>query len=98
MKEKLVGIDLKAYPQRCVIKGQTLQRRDSECFGDYLGEWVRFFDYPKEVRVSSEGLRMSTETKEMLRLLKDVLAPTTEEVHWPLRITEVRSRLERFDG
>ena len=68
------------------------------CFGDYLGNRVRFFDYPKEVRVSSEGLRMSTATKEMLRLLKDVLAPTTEEVHWPLRITEVRSRLVRFNG
>ena len=98
MKEKLVSTDLKEYPQRCVIKGQTLQRKDNECFGDYLGNWVRFFDYPKEVRVSSEGLRMSTETKEMLSLLKDVLAPKIEEVHWPLRAAEVRSRLVKFNS
>ena len=98
MKEKLVGIDLKTYPQRCVIKGQTPKRRGNECFGDYLGEWVKFFDYPKEVRVGSEGARMSTDTKEMLRLLETVLAPTIEEVHWPLRIAEVSSRLVKFNG
>ena len=98
MKEKPVGTDLKEYPQRCVIKGQTLWRSDGECFGDYLGNWVRFFDYPKEVQANSEGLRMSNETGAMLRLLKDVLDPKAEEVHWPLRITEVRSRLVRFNG
>ena len=98
MKEKPVGTDLSEYPQRCVVRGRTLQRRDGECFGDYLGNWVRFFDCPKEIQVNSEGLRMSNETREMLRLLKDVLDPKAEEVHWPLRITEVRSRLVRFNG
>ena len=82
----------------CDKKGETPTRWGTEGFGVYLGEWVKFFDYPKEVRVSSEGLRMSTEAKAMLRLLKDVLAPTTEEGHWPLRITEVRSRRVRFNG
>ena len=98
MKEKLVDQDLKEYPQRCVIKGQTFQRKDNECFGDYIGNWVKFFNYPKEVRVNSEDQRMSTETKEMLSLLKDVLAPTTEEDRWPLRISEVKSRLVSFNS
>ena len=34
----------------------------------------------------------------MLNMLKDVLDPKAEEVHCPLRITEVRSRLVRFNG
>ena len=91
MKEKPVRTDLKeyqpvrtdlmGYPPRCLIKGQTLQRSDAKCLGDYLGNWVRFFGYPKEVQVSSGGLGMSNETREMLRVLKDVLDPKAEEVH-----------------
>ena len=48
--------------------------------------------------MNSESLGMSNETREMLRVLKDVLDPKAEEVHCPFRITEVRSRLVRFDG
>ena len=81
-----------------MIKGQTFQGKDNECFGDYIGNWVKFFNYPKEVRVNSEDLRMSTDTIDMLSLLKDVLAPTAEEGRWPLRIAEVRSRLVRFNS
>ena len=93
-----VRTDLMGYPPRCLIKGQTLQRSDGKCLGDYLGNWVRFFGYPKEVQVNSESLGMSNETREMLRVLKDVLDPKAEEVHCPLRITEVKSRLVRFHG
>ena len=109
MKEKPVRTDLKeyqpvktslmGYPQRCLIKGQTLQRSDGQCRGDYLGDWIRFFGYPKEIQVDSEGTdKMSNETRNMLRLLKDVLDPKAKEVHWPLKITEVRSRLVKWDG
>ena len=109
MKEKPARTDLKeyqpvktdpmGYPPRCLIKGQTLQRSEGQCLGDYIGDWVRLFDYPKEIQVNYEGSnKMSHGTRDMLRLLEDVLDPKAEEVHWPLRITEVRSRLVRFDG
>ena len=109
MKEKPARTDLKeyqpvktepmGYPSRCLIKGQTLQRSEGQCLGDYIGDWVRFFGYPKEIQVNYEGAdKMGNETREMLRLLKDVLDPKAEEIHWPLRITEVRSRLVRFNG
>ena len=109
MKEKPARTDLKeyqpvktslmGYPQRCLIKGQTLQRSDGQCLGDYLGDWIRVFGYPKEIQVDSKGNeRMSHETKNMLRLLKDVLDPNAEEGHWPLRNPEVRTRLVKWDG
>ena len=109
MKEKPARTDLKeyqpvktslmGYPHRCLIKGQTLQRSDGQCLGDYLGDWIRVFGYPKEIQLDSKGNeRMSHETKNMLRLLKDVLDPNAEEGHWPLRHPEVRTRLVRWDG
>ena len=109
MKEKPARKDLKeyqpakaepmGYPSRCLIKGQTLQRSEGQCLGDYIGDWVRFFGYPKEIQMNYEGAdKMGNETREMLRLLKDVLDAEAEEIHWPLKITEVRSRLVRFDG
>ena len=89
---------LMEYPQRCLIKGQTLQRSDGQCLGDYLGNWIRVFGYTKEVQVSSMGTeKMSDETRNMLRLMKDVLYPKTEEVCWPLKVTEVQSRLVKWD-
>ena len=74
MKEKPMRTDLKeyqpvktslmGYPQRCLIKGQTLQRSDGQCLGDYLGNWIRVFGYPKEIQVNSEGTeKMEYETK-----------------------------------
>ena len=108
MKDKPTRTDLKEYqpvktslmeyPQRCLIKGQTLQRSDGQCLGDYLGNWIRVFGYPKEVQVNSMGTeKMSDETRNMLRLMKDVLYPKTEEVCWPLKVTEVQSRVVKWD-
>ena len=100
MKEyQPVKTSLMGYPQRCLIKGQTLQRSDGQCLGDYLGNWIKVFGYPKEIQVNSEGTeKMEYETKNMIRLMKDVLNPKAEGIYWPLKVTEVRTRLVKWDG
>ena len=89
MKEKLVGIDLKAYPQRCVMKRQTHTRWSTGWLEFYLDDWVTFFGYSKKVRVDSEGARRSPETREVLKRLGIVLDSIPEEAHWQLGIAEV---------
>ena len=36
--------------------------------------------------------------RNMMRLMKDVLNPKAEGTYWPLKVTEVKTRLVGWDG
>ena len=54
---------------------------------------MKFFNYPKKVRVDAEGAWMSTETNAVLGSLGIDLDPIVGEAHWQLGVAEVSIKL-----